>query len=95
MSLAGATSSVKSVGGTFKYYLVVIQNLGNIKDRFKIHVDPTNAEYNSCDNPDFPVATGVNQQMRNVTFETLNFAALANDSYSPWLETGRILSILP
>jgi uncharacterized repeat protein (TIGR01451 family)/gliding motility-associated-like protein len=50
--LGTLTGQIKmSTNATMKY-LVVIQNFGNVWDKFSLDVDPDNPEHASCENPD-------------------------------------------
>ena len=68
-----------ATNSTFKY-LVVIQNLGNVWDRYSLYVNPDNPEYKSCINPDGTSSTN-NEKLYNQILD-LNNNPL---STTPWV----------
>ena len=46
-----------STSATFSY-LVVVQNLGNVYDKYSLYTDINNNEYASCTNPDGTSSSG-------------------------------------
>lgn len=63
--IVNATGSIKMSTGATMRYLVVVQNLGNVWDRFSVATDPLNAEYADCVNPPVPDLTGDNVELEN------------------------------
>jgi len=47
----GQEGRIKQASGNIFKYLVVVQNRGNIWDRFQLYMDPSNPEYDNCSNP--------------------------------------------
>jgi len=63
-SFAGLEGKIKmSTNSTF-YYLVVVQNTGNVWDKYTLYVDPDNPEFADCTNPDGSTNTR-NQKLFN------------------------------
>jgi len=82
-----AIGSIKmSTSATFKY-LIVVQNLGNVWDRFYLYTDPDNPEYADCVNPDGSPSTG-NQVLYNDVLD-LDDQTI---TVTPWLAPGETYS---
>jgi uncharacterized repeat protein (TIGR01451 family)/gliding motility-associated-like protein len=75
-----------STGATFAY-LVVIQNTGNVYDRYALYTDPDNPEYASCTNPDGSSSSG-NRKLGNALLD-INGDPL---SITPWIAPGQTYS---
>ncbi len=75
-----------ATNATFKY-LVMIQNLGNVWDRYSLYVDPDNPEYKNCTNPDSTSSTN-NEKLYNQILD-LDDNPL---NTTPWIAPGKTYS---
>ncbi len=84
-SFAGIDGQIKmSTSATFSY-LVVVQNLGNVYDRYSLYTDINNNEYASCTNPDGTSSSG-NQKLTESDTLIMNGNPL---TVTPWIAPGQ------
>ncbi len=83
-----ATGSIKMSTGATMRYLVVVQNLGNVWDRFSIYTDPLNAEYADCENPPTMIPTGDNVDLNNALLDLDDNPI----TLTPWIAPGETYS---
>jgi uncharacterized repeat protein (TIGR01451 family)/gliding motility-associated-like protein len=86
--LLNATGVIKMSTGATTRYLVILQNLGNVWDRYDIYTDPLNAEFDACVNPPTMIPTGDNVDLENIVLD-LDENPL---STTPWIAPGETYS---